>query len=99
MRKKGNRLSHQNSVKFHISIASRAVFISLDILRSRKAFKGFLQNTYPMLEQSYLNTKTRFYTDESFLSYFVSKMILLNILQNVATYLFEYFVSHIAVIH
>ena len=63
MRKKGNRLSHQNSVKFHISIASRAVFISLHILRSRKAFKGFLQNTYLMLEQLYLNTKTRFYTD------------------------------------
>ena len=52
-----------------------------------------------MLEQLYHNTKTRFYTDESFLSYFVSKMILLNILQNVAIYLFEYFVSHIAVIH
>ena len=73
MRKKGNRLSHQNSVKFHISIASRAVFISLDILRSRKAFKGFLQNTYPMLEQSYLNTKTRFYTDEKFSELFCIK--------------------------
>ena len=35
---------------------------------------------------------------ESVLNYFASKMILLNILQNVAIYLFKYFVTHIMVI-
>ena len=35
---------------------------------------------------------------ESFLNYFALKMILLNILQNVAIYLLKYFVSHIMVI-
>ena len=35
---------------------------------------------------------------ESVLNYFASKMILLNILQNVAIYLFKYFVAHIMVI-
>ena len=32
-----------------------------------------------------------------FLNYFSSKMILLNILQNFAIYLFKYFVSHIMI--
>ena len=35
---------------------------------------------------------------KSLLNYFASRMILLNILQDVVIYLFKYFVSHIVVI-
>ena len=35
---------------------------------------------------------------KSFSNYFVSKMVLLNILRNVGIYLFKYFVSYITVI-
>ena len=35
---------------------------------------------------------------KSFLNYFASKMILLNILQNATIYFFKYFVLHITVI-
>ena len=35
---------------------------------------------------------------KSLLNYFASRMILLNILQDVVIYLFKYFVSHIMVI-
>ena len=45
-----------------------------------------------------LTLKHRFYENKKiFLNYFASKLILLNILQNVAIYLFNYFVSHITV--
>ena len=41
------------------------------------------------------NTKTYFYTDQKFMNYFASTMIWLKIFQNVAIYLFKYFVSYI----
>ena len=41
------------------------------------------------------NTKTYFYTDQKFLNYLASTMIWLKIFQNVAIYLFKYFVSYI----
>ena len=39
-------MSSHNSIKFHIFIANKVVGLSLDIWRSRKAFKGLLQNIY-----------------------------------------------------
>ena len=42
--------------------------------------------------------KHHIYMDESFLNYFASKMILLNILQNVTIYSFKHFLSNITVI-
>ena len=36
--------------------------------------------------------------DENFLNYFASKMIWLNLLQNVALYLLKYFILHITLI-
>ena len=41
------------------------------------------------------NTKTHFCVVENLLNYFASKMIWLNILQNVVKYLFDYFVLYI----
>ena len=38
-----------------------------------------------------INTKTHFYMNDFFQNYFALKMILLNILQNIAIYLFKYF--------
>ena len=39
---KNYKSSHQNSMKFHIVIARKAVGLFLDILRSLKALKGFI---------------------------------------------------------
>ena len=51
-------------------------------------------------DENIINTKTLFlyFSIKSFLNYFPSKMILLNILQDVAIYLFKYFALHIKVI-
>ena len=48
MCKKDNRSSHQNSIKFHIFIANRAVGFSLDICCLGKAlFKRFITEHIP----------------------------------------------------
>ena len=41
-------------------------------------------------DETIINTKTHFYTEKSFLNYFELKIILLNILQNFAIYLFKF---------
>ena len=67
------------------------------IKREGFLLQGLLQNTYLMLDllhrkhnsldETIINTKSLFHTNENFLKHFSSKMILLNILQSFSIYL------------
>ena len=46
MCRKDDTLSHQNSIKFHIFIARKAVGLSLDIWHPRKAFYDRIFNWF-----------------------------------------------------
>ena len=52
--KQDDKSSHQNSIKFHIFIASKGVRLSLNIWRYKKPL-DLLQNIYLMLELLYHN--------------------------------------------